>query len=268
MKRFATALLSLLLIAADQPEPMSQPDWRWQRDTPICSLRQVFAANGNTVEISRTAGTEGTSIRIGGYDPISPTETFRQEEFPDGTITLEPGEAMVARIWTVTDKGRRDVSAAIDSDILVRLAKSTAIEISQRKIGKWRAPIRSAGAAAAALRRCEDAKLREWEIDPAAWHALKAKPSPIQPEHGWIGPDDYPPTAIMNGVQGFVIARFEIAADGTVLECRAIRRNRSIHYKDRICPKLKQRARFKPAIDANGNPVAAPYVLVVQFRLV
>lgn len=265
MRRFAPAFL--LLMAATQPTPTSQVDWTWQRDTPVCSLRQVFGTDGSTIEISRTAGSDGTSIRIGGYEGMLPTRTSREDEFLDGVLSLERGSLMHARIWTVSDNGRRDISAGVDSDILASFAKSSAVEISHEKIGKVRAPVRSASAAAEALRICEDSKLREWEIDPVSWHALKTKPSPIRPPASWLSADDYPATSIINGVQGFVIARFEIAADGTVLECRAIRRNRSLHYKDRLCPKLKQRVRFKPALDANGNPVAAPYVMVIQFRL-
>jgi len=266
MRRLASAML-LMTAATTQAAPTSQVDWHWQRDTPVCSLRQVFAADGRTIQISRTAGSDGTSIRIGSYDGMLPTRTSREDDFLDGKITFEPGQPIEAHIWTTADKGRRDISAGVDSDILTTFAKSSAVEIAHDKIGKVRAPVRSAAAAVEALRNCEDSKLREWEIDPAAWHALKAKPSPIRPPTGWLSADDYPATSIINGVQGFVIARFEIAADGTVLECRAIRRNRSIHYKDRLCPKLKQRARFKPALDANGKPVAAPYVLVIQFRL-
>lgn len=265
MRRFAP--LALLLTMSAQPAPEPQVDWRWERDTPVCSLRQVFAADGSTIQISRTAGSEGTSIRIGGYEGMLPTRTSRENDFLDGVILLEPGQPMDAHIWTVSDNGRRDISAGVDSDILTRFAKTFAVEISHEKIGKVRAPVRSAAAAAEALRRCEDSKLREWEIDPVSWHALKTKPSPTRPPASWLSADDYPATSIINGVQGFVIARFEIAADGTVLECRAIRRNRSIHHKDRLCPKLKQRVRFRPALDANGNPVAAPYVMVIQFRL-
>lgn len=265
MRRFAPVLL--LLVGASQSASDNQVDWRWERDTPVCSLRQVFSADGSTIQITRTAGSEGTSFRIGGYERVLPSETFREEDLGSGAITLEPGEPIEAHIWRTTDNGRRDISAGIDSDISARFAKSNAVEISHDKIDKVRAPVRSAAAAAEALRSCEDSKLREWEIDPVAWHSLKAKPSPVRPLRELLTGDDYPATAVLNGVQGFVIARFEIAADGTVLECRAIRRNRSLHYKDRLCPKLKQRVRFKPALDANGNPVAAPYVMVIQFRL-
>lgn len=64
-----------------------------------------------------------------------------------------------------------------------------------------------------------------------------------------------------------MIPKIQVGADGTVLSCESIRRNRSAIYRDKICAKLKKRARFRPALDANGNPVPAPFVFVIKFRL-
>ena len=109
--------------------------------------------------------------------------------------------------------------------------------------------------------------MREWGIDPVAWRALRVRPLPVRPWTEWLSTDDYPVGAILAGLQGFVISKFQVGADGSVLDCKSITRSRSVHYRDRLCAKLKKRARFKPAQDANGQPLAAPYVIVIKFRL-
>lgn len=268
MRRFAPALL-LLTAAAPPAPPTNQVDWRWSSDGPGCGLRQVFAADGTTLEIGSTPGSDGLTIRIGGYDWLVPTLETSFESLKDGRLSFVPVGRADAQIQVATDSsGRRDVSASSpDFTVLTQFAKASAVEISHERIGTIRAPLRSTAAAAEALRNCVDSRMREWGIDPVEWWALKARPVPLKPAVELLSADDYPARAQRYGLQGWVIAKLNVAADGKVTDCKSINKDLYRGFRDTICRVMRSRARFKPALDTNGNPVAAPYVLVVQFRL-
>lgn len=261
------ALASLLFTDSAPPAPSAQVDWAWDRDTPSCALRQAVSADGTTLEISRVPGSDQTSISV-SHENSNPNYRA-QQTLRDADVRFAPGSdnSKVVAFATKSTAGQEVVATSNDTDFLNKFGRSNAIEFTHEKLGSVKAPVRSAAAAVEALRTCEDAKMREWGIDPVAWRALKARPIPLKVWYEWIGPDDYPATAIMNGIQGVVIPKMLVGADGSVVSCESIRRNRSATYRDRICQKLKQRARFKPALDGNGNPVAAPFVLVIKFRL-
>ena len=264
MRRFAP--LALLLMISAQPAPEAQVDWRWERDTPICSLKQVVSVDGTTIQISRTPGNDQTSVSVAGRDG---SMSVASVILRDGKILFVPGgETSDGTIYLTKRNGSGDVYALIDdTNFLSNIGRSSAIEFKHEKIAPIRLPVRSGAAAVSALRSCEDRTMREWGIDPVAWRALKARPLPLQPWTEWLSGDDYPATAVLNGIEGFVIPKMQVGADGSVLSCESIRRTRSATYRDKMCDKLKKRAHFRPALDANGNPVAAPFVFAIKFRL-
>ena len=262
MKHFAPALL--LLTATAQPIPNTQVDWHWVRDTPSCSLRQTYSPDGKVIIVSRTPGNDQSSIFIGGMKPMFASS----KALRGGKLKFFPDGESAAEVSVIEAKGRRDISALSDDPaFLSKFAKASAIELTQEDIGTMRAPLRSAAAAIEVLRSCEDGRMRDWGIDPVAWRALKAPPLPITTWTEWIGPDDYPIDALLSGSQGFMILRFEIGPDGSVRDCQRLIGGRPVQHRLRLCSKLKRLARFKPAVASSGENVAAPFVLVINFRL-
>lgn len=262
MSGIAPALL--LLTAATQQIPSGQYDWRWSREGVGCSLQQVYSIDGKVVSVSRTPANDQTSIAIGSAEPIFAPP----KDYPGGKVTFFPGGQADAEIYVATQSKRREVFAlSHDPNFLGKLGKASEFEFVQEKLGKIRVPLRSAAAAVQALRDCEDSRMREWGIDPVAWRALQSRPVPTKNWTEWLRTDDYPVGAILAGNEGFVISRLDVGPDGVARTCVPLNRNRAKQQRSPICDKLKKRARFKPALDSNGNPVAAPYVLIIQFRL-
>jgi hypothetical protein len=262
MRRFVPALL--LLTVAAQPVPQRQVDWQWERDTPMCALRQAYSPDGNVIVFSGTPAS-GNSIYIGGIEPmLAPSKSLL-----GGKLRFYPGGESDAEISIIEGKGRRDISASSEDPAFVsKFAGASAIEITQEKLGTMRVPLRSAAAAVEAVRSCEDTKMRDWGIDPVAWRALKAPPKIVTRWTDLIDSDDYPIGALLNGSQGHMILRFQIGADGSVRDCQRLIRGQPVQQRVRLCSKLKKLARFKPAVASTGEPVASPYVLVINFRLV
>ena len=101
---------------------------------------------------------------------------------------------------------------------------------------------------------------------PCASHAGEKAPWQMPPnDYGgaepknpgaWITFEDYPSEAATNHHRGYVVVSFDITIKGRIENCNV---TRSSGFKDLDavpCPKLRRVAHFKPATNANGEPIA------------
>jgi TonB family protein len=94
---------------------------------------------------------------------------------------------------------------------------------------------------------------------PAAM-LLTAAATPPEPSGRWgVSVDDYPAEALRNKAQG--TTRFEVAvdADGKATGCTILKSSGHASLDQQTCAVLMSRARFKPARDDAGNPVAGTW---------
>lgn len=78
---------------------------------------------------------------------------------------------------------------------------------------------------------------------------------PLNLDH-WYSYRDYPGAAVAKGEQGFVTISFTVEVDGRMSDCHVIRSSGFARLDEVPCDVLSKRARFKPAKDANGAPIA------------
>ena len=67
--------------------------------------------------------------------------------------------------------------------------------------------------------------------------------------------DDYPAEAQMAGDEGTVQAQLTVGPDGRVAACRIVSSSGVDSLDRKTCDVLRQRARFTPARDRDGNPI-------------
>ena len=72
----------------------------------------------------------------------------------------------------------------------------------------------------------------------------------------WSNADDYPEDAWRARVQGYVTVSFVIGADGRMTNCQVVRSSGSQILDAVPCKVLSKRARFAPAKDSSGAPIA------------
>jgi len=90
-----------------------------------------------------------------------------------------------------------------------------------------------------------------WQMPPNDFGGAEPK-NPA----GWITFEDYPSEAITSKHQGYVVVSFDITARGRVENCN-VTRSSGFRDLDAVpCPKLRRVARFKPATNTNGEPIA------------
>ena len=88
---------------------------------------------------------------------------------------------------------------------------------------------------------------------------LGLPPRPRQPLAALISPMDYPPTAVAAREQGKVAMSLSINEVGRTADCRITASSGSALLDRASCSIIARRARFHPAVDADGKPVAGRY---------
>ncbi len=82
---------------------------------------------------------------------------------------------------------------------------------------------------------------------------------PLSSPASWVMPDDYPAEAMRDEHEGKVGVRLEIDSTGLPVGCSIISSSGFEELDRRTCSILTNRARFSPARDPKGKPIAASY---------
>ena len=82
---------------------------------------------------------------------------------------------------------------------------------------------------------------------------------------GWIAPADYPSDAVIVAGHGVVDIELAIRPDGTIGGCKIIRKTASQALADIACKAVSGHARYQPAGDHDGHPIAGRDILSVNW---
>jgi hypothetical protein len=118
----------------------------------------------------------------------------------------------------------------------------------------------------AIVRTCFDAMVAAWGLGPAVQRNLSHLPEPITRPGTWIKDSDYPRKALDSGSSGLLRFRLMVDASGSPTACVIQKKTKPDDFMPIACRLLISRARFKPAIDANGNPVASYFASAIRFQ--
>lgn len=157
-----------------------------------------------------------------------------------------------------TDVFGQDITPPAESAI-------TWLDVRRRGNPPVRLALGSMGEPMAAMRRCNDELMTHWGIDLAAHRGLTRAAAPIIKPETWITHDDYPTALINKGAQGTVQFRLSVGADGKPTQCHIQRSTRPAEFDQVVCDALMRRARFQPALGADGQPIATYWRNTVRF---
>lgn len=97
----------------------------------------------------------------------------------------------------------------------------------------------------------------------AALQAAIPAPAVQPPVPRWrqtlVEPGDYPAQARRRGRQGIVRVALIVGPDGRVADCRVTTSSGTPVLDQTTCRIMRERARFRPARDAAGNPTVGSY---------
>ncbi len=112
-----------------------------------------------------------------------------------------------------------------------------------------------------AMRACTDNLVKTWGLDPDKMRQLTREPVPLTRPATWLRSSDYPRRPLISGEQALVTFRLLVDGNGNPTDCLVQRSYSNDEAFDRLtCKKILERARFDPALDAEGKPTNAYYV--------
>lgn len=117
----------------------------------------------------------------------------------------------------------------------------------------------------ATMRTCMNGLVKHWGYDPEEQAKLQREPTPLSRPETWVTTDDYPDKELSQGRSGIVQFRLDVDASGKVERCNILSSTRSDYFQSATCSGLTKRARFAPAISAEGKPVKSFYVNAVRW---
>lgn len=86
---------------------------------------------------------------------------------------------------------------------------------------------------------------------------MSAPASPRGNPGTWVTTDDYPSRALREEREGVTAIAFDIGTDGKVSNCRVTASSGSPDLDDATCKNFVRRARYKPAMNDAGQPMAS-----------
>ena len=125
--------------------------------------------------------------------------------------------------------------------------------------GSMRAPL-------AALNKCVENLLTSWGVDVEKHKSLSRAATPLKSPGKWIVSSDYPSDMLAVGQPALVNFRLSIGQDGVPTACHIQATTRPKEFDKAVCNSVMRRARFSPALDAQGQPLASYYQNGVYFR--
>ena len=118
-----------------------------------------------------------------------------------------------------------------------------------------------------ALDTCHADLLSSWGLDVASLKAAKTPPRPLGYPGNWATTADYPAESLRKAQTGIVRFLLVVGPDGKPQKC-TIARSSGIPVLDTTtCQLMMRRAKFKPAGDANGQPIASYYLSRVRWLI-
>jgi hypothetical protein len=120
----------------------------------------------------------------------------------------------------------------------------------------------SLGPAMKAMAACTDDLMRHWGLDPLA---LSRFAQPASNPGNWLNSGDYPSDELEAREGGLVRFLLTVNEKGKAVGCHVIGGEHSQQFNDIVCHSLLERARFKPALDDDGNPVASHWSSSAKF---
>ena len=183
------------------------------------------------------------------------------------SIMLLPGNQALDVTVARERRGSQDVLMLSGLTYAFRDALAVASELQFRAGDEVlsRVPLDNPQQAVTAHRRCTSELAREWGVDEAALAALRQYPATIN-AFG-LTTDDYPREALRTATQGRVLVRLDIGTNGRVSACSPVATSGSAVIDATTCRLVRQRARFRPAIDAGGRRVAARIIASVTWLI-
>lgn len=275
--------------AADPPLEMTPAsDWSVDAAEGSCGLRRTFEGGADEVGVEirqlipddnfQISVTSGTLSRSAGllrvrFEPDDDWRTIAGAQIiaSNGTQGVLYGDSLLPnadKAATAAAGGAAAVAATVwaEPDRAAREQSITALAVNglygrdiRLQTGPMRQPMDS-------LRQCMDRLLARWGLDPAVQRTLSRPVLPVRRE-SWAPRVQRAFERGLNptGQVGAALVRLIVDSDGKPTACLPHEGYDDPGFEQTVCAPFLRHARFAPALDAAGKPVASYHATRVVF---
>lgn len=266
MRRILLALTSTLSLTAPAlaaPDAVATPAAAWETSNEggVCRVQRSFDIGGqpHLLILEQNAPAPAVGIALAGpaLAGLSPDKPLRVSFAADHAgfdkrARIEPNRqfghvAIIQGVWL--DRSRPDAAAGRG-----RVDLATAQGVEQVTVAQGDAGVTfatgSLADAAEALNECTAQIMRDWGLDPEVQYGLKQSVTADEAKF------DYPRIAARNLRSGPVEAVALVDAKGKATDCRIMVTSGYQDIDTATCAAMTK-ARYNPALDAAGTPVAS-----------
>lgn len=275
----ALAIAAATSAAAKTPVPIAlEPSSPWQMDygDSACTLARAFGTGDQKIilKLTRYQPTDYLQLTVYGAQLKS---AGRMSKLAVSFGAASPGDAnfavngMAGTLPMIMGPGYRlapDTSTDPEAPSPISPATEAAIDgmtFKQDHGPTFALHLQKMGRPMALMRDCTDKLVASWGYDPAQQNARQAPPKPKTSPAYWATSADYPQALLSKNVIGIISFRLEIDPFGKVTGCHILSATKPEGFADLTCRLLLKRARFVPAIGADGAPMASYYVNTVNW---
>lgn len=214
------------------------------------------------------------SIRFGPEGAEAPADILRAVETSDygpgvsvwgleilSTVKLSPGKPISA--GTTAYGGEVAQTPATPGDF-ARISFLEMLDdgqpIARLELGGMIEPVN-------AMNACTNNLLTHWGIDFLEHQSRRRAPVPMSSPATWISNRDYPPELWAEGREGIVQFRVNVDQEGKATSCHIQQVSRPNWNADELCRKILGKARFYPALNAEGKPMRSYWRAGLHFGI-
>jgi hypothetical protein len=117
----------------------------------------------------------------------------------------------------------------------------------------------------AAMRKCVDDLLTTWGIDVEKHKTLTRRAVPMSNPGNWLNSSDYPEDMLQDRQPALVEFRLDVDEMGKATGCYIQATTKPKEFDNAVCKGIVRRAKFDPALDAEGKPMKSYYKNRVRF---
>ena len=271
---------------------MLEPSSNWTVDyaDDSCRLLRQFGTKEDTVVVifNRFAPGDEFQLTVAG-EPVAlkratkpasirfgPTEAEQEYGFAPGIMGDGKAALVFAgemRIAPPTESEREKLeNSESGTFILPPISNERKAAVTELTIGRPLSPavILQLGAMdkpLAALSACQAELMTHWGIDVEKHRNLSSLARPEGNPGRWVNADDYPRGMLARGKEAIVHFRMSVDEKGDATACHIQQSTRPKAFDDVVCRSLMDRAKFLPALDQSGEPIASYYQNTVRFMI-
>lgn len=277
---FAGALLVSAGSARDkEPETLRRTEqWVANYDRDACHLVARFGTGDAMVAVRFTRYQPGTSFDLALYGKRMRSSDVTSRATLDfglggGSAAVGGVNGNAGKLDAVFFSGLRldrwqrksgeDVPPVISPG---QEAAVTGVTVAIRGKRPFRLDFGSLGKPMEQMRACTTDLVRDWGYDPDVQASLTRPPAPIDSPQKWMSDSDYPGMSAALGHNGIVQFRLNVDAQGKVAGCFILARTSPDDFADITCRAMTRRARFTPALDAQGKPVRSFFISKIFWK--